>query len=177
MRVICLLILGTACLIPQTGYAQNSKPSFSSEAQVKEAAEKAWKPFFIAFREAVKKRDRDALKKMMPPYFTYYMGGRPPDSANDARDQAFNYWDKTSVLGWSAFDRALSRGTAPATADLTFSSYGVIITTTSIIPMPTRVAPAAALNESELQSGRIGWWASFEFHKDGRWYCWAFVEW
>jgi len=177
MRVIRLLILAMACIVPQICYAQKKQWSFNSEAQVNAAAEKAWNPFFITFRKAVKDRGRDVLKKMMIPYFTYYIGGHPLDSANDSRDQAFNYWDKPSVRGWDAFDKALSRGVAPATSDLTFSSYGVIITTTGITPMPTRVAPAAALNEAELQSGRVGWWASFEFHEDGRWYCWAFVEW
>lgn len=160
MRLLLLipafvLLIG---LLSSTPKAVTTRPAQTSSAQ------KAWVPFFAAFRVAVKKRDRVALKEMMRRDFFYTLGHH----ASDQRDAAFNYWDGEKSRGWKAFDRVLAKGAVPTT-DKEFSS------TPGELQGPMRVAPPAATKPSAFRRNLIDWYAVFEF-TDDRWYCITFIE-
>src|SRR2546428_11273478 len=94
MKLSRILILLALFIAPQTYAAAN-----------RIAAERAWKPFFTAFRVAVKKRDRVALRKMMSSDFFSSPG-------NDVGiEAAFQSWDEANGLRWRAFNQVLNQGT------------------------------------------------------------------
>jgi len=133
----------------------------AAAAQTNAAAERAWKPFFAAFRAAAKRRDREALKKMMSPDFFTTGGGVD----GEAREGAFAFWDDSHVRGWEALDRTLAAGTVP---------YTYMRDARDKTPM--RVAPPAANVRRRILRGDVDWYAIFEFGADGRWYCTVFVQ-
>ena len=129
------------------------------------AAERAWKPFIAAFRAAVKRRDREALKKLMVPDF-FTSGGVGDDNRDgDSRDESFAFWGDGVTRGWEALDRTLAQGTVP---------YTYMRDARDKTPM--RVAPPAANVRRSIVRGDVDWYAIFEFRADGRWYCTHFVQ-
>ena len=100
-----------------TGLLSSTPKAVTTRQAQTRSAQKAWVPFFAAFRVAVKKRDRFALKEMMRRNFFYTLGHH----ASDQRDAAFSYWDGQKSRGWKAFDRVLAKGAAQ-TIDKDFSS-------------------------------------------------------
>lgn len=121
------------------------------------AAERAWEPFFESFREAVWKRDRQALRRMMSADF-FSCGGNDPGP-----DAAFSYWDREEMWAWQSFDAVLEQGAVP------MSSWWF----GGRPENPGRVSPPSADIEDGLQDG--DWYAIFEF-RWGRWYCTVFVQ-
>src|SRR5260370_18945704 len=81
----------------------------SALAQGSAAAQLAWQPFFKAFRHAVERRDREALRKMLPADFHFSSGHHRRQSS----DAVFEYWDEQNGRGWTAFKRTLALGTIP----------------------------------------------------------------
>jgi hypothetical protein len=128
----------------------------SSRATLNSAANRAWPAFFSRFRSAIHKRDRKALRQMLSPDLHYSSGHHPTNNL----DEAFKYWDESD--GWRGFDRILSQGTVP---------LGRWWNNGSLPERPSRVAPAAANRRINIDRERIHWYAIFEFHEDGRWYC------
>ena len=133
-------------------------------AQTTRAAERAWKPFFAAFRAAVKKHDRDALSKMMAREFYYLSSGGDENGNHDTRDEAFEYWDTSGVGAWEALDQVLAQGTVANTAMREPDTRG-----------PSRIAPPLANSRRAIKARSFKWYAIFEF-KDGHWYCTGFTE-
>jgi hypothetical protein len=144
-----LILLSLLLLAPQ-----------AASAQRRSDAERAWGPFFAAFRRAVKERDRSALRGMMSDDF-FSSGGNDP-----GQDAAFEFWDGPNVRGWEAFEKVLARGTVPQAAwwDAGRESKH-----------PGRVAPPAANVRRNVTRGAVDWYAVFEF-RDGRWYCTVFNQ-
>ncbi|HVS80353.1 MAG TPA: hypothetical protein VHE60_01305 [Pyrinomonadaceae bacterium] len=145
-RILIVLIL----LVAPNTFAANNKL----------AAERAWKPFFTAFRAAVRKRDRVALRKMMSSDFFSSPGN------GEGIDAAFQYWDDPKIRGWHAFNRVLNLGTVPMAAWWNHGAKRKYI---------TRIAPPAANVRRNIDRGVIDWYAFFEF-RDGRWYCTIFSD-
>jgi len=69
-------------------------------------ARKAWLAFYPAFKTAVKKRDRAALRRMM--VSKAFDLESEEDSSPDA---VFRYLDRTGNDGWPMLDKLVSRGT------------------------------------------------------------------
>src|SRR5262249_39087024 len=65
---------------------------------VSDSASDSWNGFLRKFQDAVRRRDKESLKKMMAGEFTYTFG---PTPEGDMRDNAFKYWDDPEVKGWS----------------------------------------------------------------------------
>jgi hypothetical protein len=135
-----------------------------SAAQTTSASERAWRPFFAAFREAVKKRDRDALTKMMSRDFYYLSSGGDENDNADTRDETFEYWETSGMGVWEAFDTVLAQGTVRNTAMREPGSR-----------RPSRIAPPMANSRRAIKSRSFDWYAVFEF-RGGHWYCIAFTE-
>jgi hypothetical protein len=152
MRILNTAVVVIVLLVPQFTSAQSSK------------ADRAWKPFFAAFRTAVKNRDREALQKMMAKDFYYLSSGGDENGNKDTRDEAFEYWDNSGLTVWEAMDKALSQGTVNNTAMREPGSR-----------RPSRIAPPLANNRKAITSRSFPWYAVFEFRGD-RWYCIAFNE-
>jgi hypothetical protein len=155
MKFSRTIILSFMLLVPQTVSAQTNA-----------AAEQAWKPFIAAFRIAVKKRDRAALKKMMADDF-FTSGGIGDDNQDgDSRNETFKFWDESYVRGWEAFDKVLAQGAAPMAAwwDPGENRRHV-----------SRVAPPSANVRRNIKRALIDWYAIFEF-RDGRWICTVFAQ-
>lgn len=153
MKLSKVLILVLALLVPQLSMAQTTP-----------AAQRAWKPFFAAFRAAVKKRDRDALSKMMAREFYYLSSGGDENDNNDTRDEAFEYWENSGVGAWEALDTVLAQGTVANTAMREFGSRN-----------PSRIAPPIANSRRAIKARSFTWYTVFEF-RGGRWYCTGFTE-
>lgn len=153
MKISKILLLVLALMVPQL-----------SMAQTPPAAQRAWKPFFAAFRAAVKKRDRDALSKMMARDFYFLSSGGDENGNDDTRDEAFEYWDTSGLGAWEALDAALAQGTVVNTAMREFRSR-----------RPSRIAPPLANNRRAIKARSFKWYAIFEY-RDGRWYCIGFTE-
>lgn len=132
----------------------------TSAASEQRAANRAWKPFFNAFRAAVRKRDRVALRKMMSDDFFSSPGNDP------GIDAAFKDWDDPHVRGWETLNRVLRQGTVPVAAWWGEDADGKHI---------IRVAPPAANVRRNIDRALIDWYAFFEF-RDGRWYCTIFSQ-
>jgi len=149
LKLSRLILISVLSFFPQTICAQTNV-----------AAERAWKPFFAAFRVAVRKRDREALRKMMSSDF-FSSGG------NDAgAEAAFEFWDNSNVRGWEDFNRVLARGTVRMAAWWDGGGKGKFI---------SRVAPPAANIRRNMRLQRVDWYAVFEF-RNGSWYCTIFNQ-
>ncbi|HEX8355286.1 MAG TPA: hypothetical protein VF611_20440 [Pyrinomonadaceae bacterium] len=133
----------------------------AAAARTNAAAGRAWRPFFKAFRDAARRRDREALKQLMVPDFFTTGGGVD----GEARDGAFAFWDEPNARGWEALERTLAKGTAPYTYMRDPRDE-----------KPKRVAPPAANARRSIARGDFGWYAIFEFREDGRWYCAVFAQ-
>jgi hypothetical protein len=155
MKFSRIIILSLTLLVPQT-----------AATQTKVAAERAWKPFIAAFRAALKKRDRAALKKMMAEDF-FTSGGIGDDNQDgDSRDETFEFWDESHTRGWEAFDKVLAQGTAPMAAWWDQGERRKYV---------SRVAPPAANVRRNIKRALIDWYAIFEF-RDGSWVCTVFAQ-
>lgn len=153
MKSIRLLALALALLAPQAASAQKSA-----------AAERAWRPFFNAFRAAVKRRDRAALKGMMARDFHYHSSGGDENGDDDTREEALEFWAEPRVGAWEALERTLAQGAVPNTAMREPGNT-----------RPSRLAPPVANSRRAIQKVSFEWYALFEF-MDGRWYCTAFAQ-
>jgi hypothetical protein len=163
MRLKAIIFIFTL-LVSQIIYAQKPVGRHDkTEVQINAVAKQAWQPFFVAFRAAVKRRDRVALRKMIAPDLLYTLGGH----RSDHLDEAFKFWDNFNGRGWKAFDRILAQRTA---SQARWWNNGENPKRSS------RVAPAAANQRINIDRGRIGWYAIFEFREDGHWYCSTFQE-
>jgi len=132
-------------------------------AQGNPAAQRAWRAFFKAFRNAVEKRDREALRKMLPPDFHFSSGHH----RRQLSDAVFEYWDEQNGRGWVAFKRALALGTVPMAR---WWNNGEKPKRSS------RVAPPSVNRRINIDRDRITWYAIFEFRDDSHWYCVIFKE-
>ncbi|HEV8368377.1 MAG TPA: hypothetical protein VGQ39_10545 [Pyrinomonadaceae bacterium] len=119
-------------------------------AQSKSAAQRTWLPFFKAFHRAVAKRERETLRKMLPPDFLWSSGHHRRVS----EDAAFDYWDERSGRGWKAFNRILSQGT------VTMARWW---NNGNPPERPSRVAPAGANRRSNIDRDRITGTPSLNF--------------
>ena len=155
MRVLAIVIIVSVLAVPSFTAGQPKS--------VSKVADKAWPAFFASFRAAVRKRDRKSLRSMLAPDLLFSLGHH----RGDHLEEAFEFWDAGNARGWKAFDRILKQGTAPEAA---WWNNGAEAN------RPSRVAPAAANQRSNIDRGRIGWYAIFEFREDGRWYCVIFQE-
>jgi hypothetical protein len=144
-----IIVISLLFFIPQTIYAQTNV-----------SAERAWKPFFAAFRAAVEKRDRDVLRKMMSSDF-FSSGG-----SDAGAEAAFQFWDDPNVRGWKAFTKVLARGTVPMARWWDAGDKRKYI---------SRVAPPAANVRRNMKLQNVDWYAVFKF-RDGRWYCTIFNQ-
>jgi hypothetical protein len=153
MKLSKLSILVLILLLPQL-----------SMAQTRSATQRAWKPFFAAFREAVKKRDKDALSKMMVREFYYLSSGGDENDNNDTRDETFGYWDTSGLGAWEALETVLAQGTVVNTNMREFGSRA-----------PSRIAPPIANNRRAIKARSFKWYVVFEFRR-GRWYATGFTE-
>ena len=153
MKVSKVLILMLALLVPQLSMGQTTR-----------AAERAWKPFFAKFRAAVKKRDQEALSKLMARDFYYLSSGGDENDNKDTRDETFEYWSTSGIGAWEALDQILAQGTVANTAMREFRSR-----------LPSRISPPMANNPRAIKARSFKWYAVFEF-RNGRWYCTGFTE-
>ncbi|HYJ48086.1 MAG TPA: hypothetical protein VEV81_15855, partial [Pyrinomonadaceae bacterium] len=145
-------------------FADNAFMTIPTLAERQAEAARTWPAFFAAFRSAVKRRDRAALKEMMDPEFqtgdgTNVMQGDP--------DEAFRLWDDPKILGWEAFDKVLARGAVPVA--LWQSPGGRPSEDISLI------APPAANVQRNYQRGVVKWYAYFSF-REGQWKCTTFTK-
>lgn len=155
MKFSRLIFFSLTLLVPQIAAAQTNADG-----------QQAWRPFITAFRAAVKKRDRAALKKMMAEDF-FTSGGIGDDNQDgDSRDETFVFWDEPHTRGWEAFDKVLAQGTAP---------MAVWWDRGEKRKHASRVAPPAANVRRNIKRALIDWYAIFEF-RDGRWVCTVFAQ-
>ncbi len=152
MKLALALVLAVG-LAPSAGAAQRGT-----------AADRAWRPFFAAFRAAVKRRDEAAMRRMMSRDFYYLSSGGDENGNHDTRDEAFDYWEATEIRALDAFDRVLAQGAVPNTSIRDPGNR-----------RPSRVAPPVANDKQARQRGEVEWYAVFEFRR-GRWYCIAFLQ-
>jgi hypothetical protein len=134
--------------------------SVSSE---RAAADAAWPVFFKTFREAVRRRDKEAMKKMMVKDF-FFSGGSDENNDGDFRDEAFKFLRDPQIHAWQAFDKVLAAGAVPTSPNPNTGGRKYV----------TRVAPPAARKIRSMENAPP-WVASFEF-RDGKWYCTSFSE-
>jgi hypothetical protein len=155
MRLSVILLLLLAAPAPRAHAA----------ALRKAEADRAWPSFYAAFRDAVQKRDRGALRSMLAADFDYSYDGGDNNDDGDSRNEAFEYWDEGRGRGWRSFERLLLGRAVPGKG-LLGSHNGT----------PNRVAPPAINRRVNVIRGRIAWYAIFEFREDRRWYCTVFKE-
>ncbi len=155
MRLSFILLLFLAAPAPAAGAAATRKAE----------ADRAWPSFYASFRDAVGRRDREALKGMLAPDVDYSDGAGDENHDGDGRDDAFGYWDEGRGRGWKAFERLLRGGAVPGRGRMG-SHNGT----------PQRVAPPAINRRVDVIKGRIAWYAVFEFREGRRWYCTVFKE-
>lgn len=153
LKIFSLSFFMLLALVPQAAAGQRA-----------DAASRAWRPFFNAFRAAVKRRDREAVRKMMIQDFYFHSSGGDENGDDDTRDEAFEFWEQPRVGGWEALERVLAQGTVPNTAMREPGNR-----------RPSRVAPPIANNRRAIQATSFEWYAVFEF-RDGRWYCTVFNQ-
>ncbi len=140
-------------------------PPVGAAATKRAEADRAWPSFYASFRDAVRRRDRAALRKMTAADLDYAHDAGDEDGDGDSRDDAFARWDEARGRGWKAFERLLLGGAVPGEG-LLGSRDGT----------PKRVAPPAINKRVNVVSGRIAWYAVFEFREGRRWYCTVFKE-
>jgi hypothetical protein len=133
-------------------------------AQTTSQANRAWKPFLASLRAAAKKRDQDALSKLMARDFYYLSSGGDENNNQDTRDEAFEYWASTQVGALEALEKVLAQGAVTNTAMREPGSR-----------RPSRISPPIANNKQAIKARSFDWYAVFEF-RDGRWYWVAFTE-
>jgi hypothetical protein len=153
MKRVLITALLLVLLAPQAASAQRAG-----------AADRAWRPFISAFRSAVRKRDRAALRKMMAADFYYHSSGGDENGDADTRDEAFEYWAEPRLGAWQALEKVLAAGTARNTAMREPGNR-----------RPSRVAPPAANDRRAIETNSFDWYAVFEF-RGGRWYCTVFNQ-
>jgi hypothetical protein len=153
MKRVQISVLLLVLLLPQAVAAQRVG-----------RAERAWRPFITAFRAAVRRRDRDALRKMMARDFYFHSSGGDENGDEDTRDEAFELWAEPRLRAWEALEKILAQGTVRNTAMRQPGNR-----------RPSRVAPPAANSRRAIESNRLDWYAVFEF-RDGRWYCTVFNQ-
>ncbi len=126
------------------------------QARITRRAAESWRTFYPAFRAAVRRRDRTALRRTMDDNFTYTFG----DGAN--ADEAFAFFDDPNnytepngrrKTGWMVLDEVLARGVRPDVDNMRSGSRN-----------PSYIAPGRS------SSCRAG----FEF-SGGRWHWMYFV--
>lgn len=130
----------------------------------KPTANRAWKPFIVAFQKAVKNRNRETLMKMMSRDFYYLSSGGDENNNQDTRDEAFDYWETSNIGMWDALGKTLAMGTVPNTTMREPENTN-----------PSRIAPPLANDKEAIKLKKFEWYAVFEF-RDGKWYCTAFTE-
>ena len=150
-RVVILLI---ALIFPQVCLAQSATSQ----------ANRAWRTFYASVRDAVKRRDKEALARHMSKDFYYLSSGGDENQNQDTRDEAFEYWEGTGIGAWEALEKTLRKGTVLNTAWREPDN-----------DRPSRVAPPIANNRRAINNRRFDWYAVFEF-RDGQWYMTAFNE-
>jgi hypothetical protein len=153
MKYSRVIVLALALMSPQVSFAQTSA-----------RANRAWKPFFASVRAAVRKRDKNALMKLMSRDFYYLSSGGDENGNNDTRDEAFDYWTTAEVGSWEALDKALTAG--------------AVLNTEMREPdnlRPSRVAPPQANDKAAISNRTFPWYAVFEF-RSNRWYFTGFTE-
>jgi hypothetical protein len=152
MRFFQGTLLALCLLVPQATFAQRNA-----------SAERAWTPFFVAFRAAVRKRDRVALREMMVADFYFSGGGGDDNGDDDFRDDAFTFFSDARLDAWRAFDRAFAQGSVVIGPTWNRGANREYV---------TRVSPPAADVKRNISGPRpkVAWLAFFEF-RDGRWYC------
>lgn len=151
-RVALLLV---ALLFPQICLGQ------SQTAQ----ANRAWRTFYASVRDAVKRRNKEALAKHMSKDFYYLSSGGDENQNQDTRDEAFEYWEGSGIGAWEALDNTLRKGTVVNTAWREPENSH----------RPSRVAPPIANSRRAINNRSFDWYAVFEF-RDGQWYMTAFNE-
>ena len=144
-RIVCALVLSLACFTPTLGHV-------SVHDRQAEAA-RAWKPFYAAFRRAVDRRDRIALRGMMTADL-YSSGG-----VGSGLESAFAFWDESGARGWPQLSRTLAQGSVPMAL---WWNNG------KPHRYPSRVAPPQANRKGNTNFAK---YAIFEFRDDGRWHC------
>ena len=154
MKLLKVAILLTTIIAPQMCLAQSQTSR----------ANRAWRPFYAAVRDAVKRRDKEALAKHMSRDFYYLSSGGDENQDQDTRDEAFEYWEGSGIGAWEALDNTLRKGTVLNTAWREPDSN-----------RPSRVAPPIANNRRAIKNQSFDWYAVFEF-RDGQWYMTAFNE-
>ena len=155
MKLLKVAVLLIAIMAPQISLAQSHRSK----------ANRAWRPFYAAVRDAVKRRDKEALAKHMSKDFYYLSSGGDENQNQDTRDEAFEYWEGTGINAWEALDNTLRKGTVVNTAWREPENSH----------RPTRVAPPIANNRRAIKNQSFDWYAVFEF-RDGQWYMTAFNE-
>ena len=157
MRFFHATLLLLVLLVPGVTFAQRDV-----------SAERAWKPFFVAFRTAVRKRDREALRKMMVADFYFSGGGGDDNGDGDFRDDAFQFFSDPNTEGWRAFDQTLAQGSVPTGKWWNQGAKREYV---------SRISPPAANVRRNVDGPRprVDWLAFFEF-RDGRWYCTSFSQ-
>ena len=151
LRVAVLLV---ALITPQICLAQSETTQ----------ANRAWRAFYASVRDAVKRRDKQALAKHMSKDFYYLSSGGDENQDQDTRDEAFEYWERTGIGAWEALESTLRKGTVINTAWREPDNNN-----------PTRVAPPIANNRRAIKNQSFDWYAVFEF-REGQWYMTAFNE-
>ena len=130
-----------------------------SIASAQSAAEKSWKPFYSAFRVAVRKHDRTALKAMMSPYFKYDTIGDVEWEKRfgklDRRLIAFKYYDRPDIKGWAKLDKVLASGLS--------SIKHVDVGETSGAVRYFHRSASISINKN------VTWFADFETDINGNW--------
>lgn len=154
MKLSRVAVLMLALVLPQVCLAQTQLTR----------ANRAWKPFFASVRNAVKRRDKEALSKHMSRDFYYLSSGGDENQNEDTRDEAFEYWEGSGVGAWDALEKILQQGTVANTAWREPGNR-----------QPSRVAPPIANSRRAINSQSFDWYAVFEF-RDGQWYMTAFNE-
>jgi hypothetical protein len=173
--LLLLLALTVSCNSSSTSGATKIDPvaDFPEAAPTKQEtdsekidSEKAWNSFYRKLRVAVKNRDREALKQMMTRDFYFSGGGGDDNRDGDSRDEAFEFWGHSSGRGWDAFHKALEGGAAEPAEWWDGGEKR---------KYPSRVAPKEANERRNIDSGKIDWYAIFEF-RNGQWYCTIFNQ-
>jgi hypothetical protein len=149
--IIFIVTLTVLCASPGIAQRQGGQRSVSPQrVGITGRAAQSWRTFYSAFRLAVRRRDRAALRRMMINEFTFSFG----DEANAS--EAFAHFDNPNNYtspngrrrtGWTVLDQVLARGVRPDVDNMRSGTYN-----------PSYIA----------SGGNIGCRAGFEF-VGGRW--------
>ncbi len=89
-----------------------SVEAVGQKSQINAAAVKAWPQFWTAFRTAVKKRDRDALRRMISPKFSVPVDA--PEGGFHSADDVIKWIDAMHL--WPDLQKSLASGAKPSGA-------------------------------------------------------------